>query len=253
MRYEASEALAALEGARRDGGARKCRPFVIGQLGQSLDGRIATPTGKSKYISGAAALAHLHRLRASVDAVVVGVNTIIVDDPQLTVRLVDGASPLRVIIDPSGRLPIGPRCLAADMPGETLAIRAEGADAPVQAGLETLALPLGEGGGFAPEAILAALAARGVRTVLIEGGSETLSRALDAGVVDVLHVTVSPMILGSGKPGLALPPIDELDEGLHPVARVFSFDDGDTLFCCDLRRRRRAAPESLDISLTAAE
>jgi diaminohydroxyphosphoribosylaminopyrimidine deaminase / 5-amino-6-(5-phosphoribosylamino)uracil reductase len=80
------------------------RPFVIAQLGQSLDGRIATISGESRDINGAAALDHLHRLRAHVDAVVVGAGTIVADDPQLSVRRVAGKSPARVAIDPKGRL-----------------------------------------------------------------------------------------------------------------------------------------------------
>jgi diaminohydroxyphosphoribosylaminopyrimidine deaminase / 5-amino-6-(5-phosphoribosylamino)uracil reductase len=81
------------------------RPFVVAQLGQSLDGRIATVTGDSKYINGEAALDHLHAIRAHVDAVVVGIGTVIADDPQLTVRRAEGRNPARVIIDPRGRLP----------------------------------------------------------------------------------------------------------------------------------------------------
>ena len=84
--------------------ADPARPFVVAQLGQSLDGRIATITGMSKYINGAPALDHLHRIRAEVDAVVVGASTVVADDPQLTVRRVPGRSPARVVIDPTGRL-----------------------------------------------------------------------------------------------------------------------------------------------------
>ena len=87
---------------------------VVGQCGQSIDARIATPSGHSHYINGEAGLAHLHRLRALVDAVVIGVGTAIADDPQLTVRRVNGPSPARVIIDPNGRLPSTARVLASD-------------------------------------------------------------------------------------------------------------------------------------------
>src|SRR6202142_3907459 len=86
--------------------------YVIGQLGQSLDGRIATPTGRSHYINGPEAIRHLHRLRALVDAVIVGAGTVIADDPRLTVRLVEGPSPARVAIDPTGRLPATARIFA---------------------------------------------------------------------------------------------------------------------------------------------
>ena len=90
------------------------RPFVVAQLGQSLDGRIATPTGASRYINGSCALDHLHRLRAHVDAVIVGVGTVIADDPALTVRRVEGRNPARVFIDPNGRLPRDAKCVASD-------------------------------------------------------------------------------------------------------------------------------------------
>jgi len=80
---------------------------AVGQIGQSLDGRVATETGHSHYINGPAGLAHLHRLRALVDAVVVGVGTALADDPQLTVRRVTGPQPARVVIDAGGRLPSG--------------------------------------------------------------------------------------------------------------------------------------------------
>ena len=88
------------------------RSYVIAQLGQSLDGRIATPTGESRWINRGAALDHLHRLRAHVDAVVVGVGTVVDDDPELTVRRVQGANPARVVIDPRGRTPGCARCLS---------------------------------------------------------------------------------------------------------------------------------------------
>src|SRR5215470_16495550 len=87
---------------------------VVGQSGQSIDARIATSTGHSHYINGQAGLLHLHRLRALVDAVVIGVGTAIADDPQLTVRRVTGPNPARVVVDPNGRLPSSARVLAAD-------------------------------------------------------------------------------------------------------------------------------------------
>jgi riboflavin biosynthesis pyrimidine reductase len=88
-------------------GGRVDALVVVGQFGQSIDARIATVTGHSRYINGPAGLAHLHRLRALVDAVLIGVSTAIADDPQLTVRRVAGPSPARVILDPKGRLPPG--------------------------------------------------------------------------------------------------------------------------------------------------
>lgn len=210
-------------------------PLVVAQLGQSLDGRIATITGASKYINGTAALDHLHRLRAQVDAVVVGVGTVCADDPQLTVRRCAGADPTRVVLDPAGRMPRDARCLS-DGKSPVIVILGPGIEAP--AGAEAIHLSVGPRG-FAPADILAALTAHGMTRVLVEGGAETLARFIDAGAVDLLHVLVAPMILGSGKPGFRLAPIETLDEAMRPRASVHMFDDGDVLFACDLRATAR--------------
>jgi riboflavin-specific deaminase-like protein len=207
------------------------RPFVVAQLGQSLDGRIATPTGESRWINREAALDHLHRLRAAVDAVIVGVGTVIADDPLLTVRRVPGSNPVRVIIDPNGRLPAQARCLAEDGT-RRLVIRGNGGSAP--RGAESIALDP-DGAIFSPHAIVAALHARGLRCLLVEGGAWTISSFIDAGAVDRLHVLVAPMILGSGKTGLSLAPIARIDQALRPPTCVHVLPDGDVLFDCDLR------------------
>jgi diaminohydroxyphosphoribosylaminopyrimidine deaminase/5-amino-6-(5-phosphoribosylamino)uracil reductase len=226
MRYEPAAVLRPLR--RRPGAA----PVVVAQLGQTLDGRIATVTGASKYISGAEALKHLHRLRASVDAVVVGVGTVEADDPQLTVRLAPGRNPVRVVLDPRGRMPAGARMLT-DAAAPVIVLC--GPDASGPAGAETVRLPLNADGGFDPETVVAALADRGLGRILLEGGAETLGRFLDAGRVDLLHLLVAPMILGSGKPGIVLRPVAALSEALRPRTRVHVFPDGDVLFTCDLR------------------
>lgn len=211
-------------------------PIVIGQLGQSLDGRIATLSGESKYIGGCFALDHLHSLRAVVDAVLVGVGTVAADDPLLTVRRVPGVSPARVIVDPSGRLNPAARCLAPDGT-RRLVVRRPGAGGDVPAGAELVEVVPEADGALAPRAILAALRLRGLRRILVEGGARTLSAFLDAGALDALHVVVSPVILGSGRPGLELAPVARLAEALRPRTRVTVFPDGDVLFACDLRAR----------------
>jgi diaminohydroxyphosphoribosylaminopyrimidine deaminase / 5-amino-6-(5-phosphoribosylamino)uracil reductase len=212
------------------------KPFVIGQLGQSLDGRIATPSGASRDINGEGALDHLHRLRAHVDAVVVGVGTVLADDPRLTVRRVEGRSPARVIIDPRGRLPRDARCLADGGPRTLVVVaRAAAKDRADQIGLAPDA-----DGSLDPHAIVAALVARGFRRILVEGGATTVSRFIDADAVDRLHVLVAPVILGSGKPGLSLKPITMLSQAITPATAVYRLSGGDVLFDCDLRRRRDA-------------
>jgi diaminohydroxyphosphoribosylaminopyrimidine deaminase / 5-amino-6-(5-phosphoribosylamino)uracil reductase len=207
------------------------RPFVIAQLGQSLDGRIATPTGASRWINGNSALDHVHRLRANVDAVVVGIGTVVADDPYLTVRRVPGVHPARVIIDPNGRMDPRARVMIQDgirrfiVCGEHRAVH-NGSEAVV----------VGRKGGLLdPDQIVSALFRLGLKKILIEGGATTVSAFIDAGAVDRLHVLLAPVILGSGKAGLSLKAIEGLDEAQRPRTLVHLLDDGDVLFDCDLR------------------
>ena len=208
---------------------------VVGQIGQSLDGRIATENGHSHYINGPEGLAHLHRLRALVDVVVVGIGTALADDPQLTVRRVAGPHPARVVIDPRSRLPADARLLAPDGV-RRLIVTATDARAQVPAGVELIALPAEEGT-IAPAAILAALAARGFKRILIEGGANTVSRFLAAGCLDRLHVVVAPLILGSGPAGIALAPVARVEEGMRPPTRAHVLG-AEVLWDCDLSAQR---------------
>ncbi|HEY9213190.1 MAG TPA: RibD family protein [Ancylobacter sp.] len=207
------------------------KPFIIAQMGQSLDGRIATPTGKSRYINGFAGLDHLHRLRALVDAVVVGVGTIMADDPQLTTRRVEGRSPTRVVIDRSGRSSRDSKWLRQD--GCDRIVFSEN-EAGWPATVERIGTDL-DPDVFEPERLVAALAARGHHKILIEGGAATISRFIDAGMVDRLHICLAPMILGSGRAALDLRPIDNLCDAMRPHARPYLLDDGNVLYDCDLR------------------
>ena len=208
---------------------------AIGQLGQSLDGRVATPTGHSHYINGPAGLNHLHRLRALVDAVVVGIGTVLADDPHLTVRRVSGPQPARVVIDPKGRLPGSARLLANDGVSRII-LTARGVRPTLPQGIEIAELPA-SGGQIAPSAILTALKERGFRRILIEGGADTVSRFLAAGCLDRLHVVVAPIVLGSGRVGLTLPPIERADQALRAPMHVHRLDD-EVLFDCDLSAQR---------------
>jgi diaminohydroxyphosphoribosylaminopyrimidine deaminase/5-amino-6-(5-phosphoribosylamino)uracil reductase len=213
--------------------------LVIAQLGQSLDGRIATPTGASKYINGPVALDFLHHLRARVDAVVVGVGTVIADDPLLTVRRVPGRSPVRVVIDPKGRMPASAKCLSS---GAALTYVIRHTQNCEDSPCKVLDLPQ-RGKEIDPHAILAALEGQGLRRVLIEGGATTVSRFIAAGALDRLYVLVAPMILGSGRAGLELPPIDQLTEALRPVTHSYSLEGGDVLFDCRLESKRGGSNE----------
>ncbi|WP_297359243.1 RibD family protein [Thauera sp.] len=215
----------------------RAAPHTIAQLGQSLDGRIATESGASHYLNGPHARTHLHRLRALVDAVVVGVGTLNADDPQLTVRHVPGPNPLRVVLDPRGRA--NPRArVFHDGAAPTLhLVGASAADrAPIDGaradgdGRAAVGRPAAgvrrrtlEGGaaGFSPAAVIAALREAGCRRVLIEGGGVTVSRFVHARALDRLHLLVAPLLIGSGRPGLSLPPILTLDEAIRPPCRSF--------------------------------
>ena len=226
VEYDAETALTRL---RRHRGAK---PYVIGQLGQSLDGRIATPTGASKYINGKEALRHLHAIRADVDAVIIGVGTAVADDPALTTRHVDGPNPVRVIIDPHGRLPADLSMLR-DGHAEILALTCRGVrSAP---GAETVEMDCDGCEHIRPEAIIDRLAARGLTRLLVEGGAKTLAGFINAKAVDELHLMLAPIILGSGKTGLNLAPIETLDEAYRPMVRTMRFRDGDMLCMCDLQ------------------
>jgi diaminohydroxyphosphoribosylaminopyrimidine deaminase/5-amino-6-(5-phosphoribosylamino)uracil reductase len=208
---------------------------VVGQFGQSIDARIATASGDSRYINGPAGLAHLHRLRALVDAVLVGVGTANIDDPQLTVRRVSGPSPARVIVDPSGRLPATARVLTADGI-RRLVITRDGTPIKLPHGVEIVGLP-DDAGHIAPAAILAALAARGFRRILVEGGANTVSRFLEARCLDRLHVVIAPIIIGAGPSSVTLPPIARVEHALRAPIRAHVLGE-EMLLDCDLSGQR---------------
>lgn len=211
------------------------RPFVVAQLGQSLDGRIATPTGESRWINQPSALDHVHRLRATVDGVVVGVGTVVADDPMLNVRRISGRHPVRIVIDPAGRCPAHAKVFNDDGI-RRIVVRAPEANGDLPDGVEVIRIAA-HGRTLAPGEIVTALYNAGVKTMLVEGGAWTVSQFIDAGAVDRLHVMVAPVILGSGKTGLELRPIARLSEAQRPVTDVHVMPDGDVLFDCDLRSR----------------
>lgn len=221
--------------------------LVVAQAGQSLDGRIATAAGHSHYVTGPADIRRLHRLRALVDAVIVGAGAVAADDPRLTVREADGDNPLRVVIDPNGRLDRSRRVFrdgAAPTvvirhrpdagPGRPCAGRDAGPRGAAAEGVDVVELPCGPCGTIDPHDVLKALRERGCRRFLIEGGGVTVSRFLAAGAVDRLHVAVAPLLIGSGRPAFTLAPIATLEQALRPACRVFRLGD-DVLFDLDLR------------------
>jgi diaminohydroxyphosphoribosylaminopyrimidine deaminase / 5-amino-6-(5-phosphoribosylamino)uracil reductase len=214
-------------------GGAKDQSFVIGQIGQSLDGRIATPSGHSHYINGNAAIVHLHRLRALVDAVIVGVGTVIADDPLLTVRhaaIGEGKSqPARVVLDPSNRMPSAAKCLQDD--GARRIVVRCGTDCVADRTVEQVNV-LRSDGRMSPQDILTALGKLGLRRILVEGGAQTLSLFLQANCLQRLHIMTAPMIIGSGPMGIELKAINRLDDALRPRVTTFGLPDGEVLFDC---------------------
>lgn len=198
-------------------GPRVDRPYVVLKYAQTVDGRIATGTGDSKWITGGAERRISHALRAACDAVVVGVGTVLADDPQLTVRMVPGASPLRVVLDSTLRTPLSARVL--DGEAATVVITT---DASSEAQREALrarhvavhVVERGQGG-VDVAAALRCLAQEGVRSVLVEGGAKVLTSMLAAAVVDRLIVGVAPTIIGQGTEAVGSLGIDQVADGIR--------------------------------------
>jgi diaminohydroxyphosphoribosylaminopyrimidine deaminase / 5-amino-6-(5-phosphoribosylamino)uracil reductase len=212
-----------------------CERLVLGHVGQSLDGQIATSAGASRYVTGPENIAHMHRLRSLMDAVVVGAGTVELDDPELTTRLVPGDNPTRVVIDPKLRVTHA-RKLYRDGLAPTLIACQRGrgrAQGPSRIPLLELA---SDGELLSLPELLSALAERGLRRIFVEGGGVTITRFIQARCLDRLHVTVCPILIGRGRPGLSLPGVERLDQALRPATRRFTLGE-DVLFDCRLSAR----------------
>ncbi len=217
------------------------RPFVTLKLAATLDGRIATRRGESRWISGVPARAFVHRLRARVDAVVVGSGTALADDPELTARAGRRVlhRPVAVVLDSTLRLPPRARCLEAAGSGRTLVVGARGAPARRRraleaAGARVLVAPTRRGH-VDPAATARLLAREGLSDVLLEGGGTVAAAWLAAGLVDEIHWIVSPRILGgdaraalgalrvdrlAGAVALEAPRVRRIGADLHVYGRV---------------------------------
>ena len=206
--------------------------LCVAHIGQSLDGRIATENGESRWVTGEADLLHCHRMRALADAVLVGAHTVRADNPQLTVRRCAGRNPTRIIIDPE--LNLSDRHLVfRDGAAPTVVVAAEehAAGRIEVGGREVLGVPR-VGRQIDVAALRTALGRRGLSVVFIEGGGITISRFLEAGCLDRLQIAVAPIIIGSGRPGIALAGDRPLDRAFRPRIRRFTLGV-DTLFDCD--------------------
>jgi diaminohydroxyphosphoribosylaminopyrimidine deaminase/5-amino-6-(5-phosphoribosylamino)uracil reductase len=167
------------------------RPFVSAKFAMSLDGKIATRAGESRWITGEESRVHSHRLRHIHDAILVGVGTVIADDPQLTARLdgVEARQPLRVILDSQLRTP-----MPAKVVGSTTLIATTRSGRVGAA--EILVLPAGEDGRVALAPLLDELGRRGILSLLVEGGSEVHGSFFAQGLVDKVHAYLAPRLIG---------------------------------------------------------
>jgi 3,4-dihydroxy 2-butanone 4-phosphate synthase/GTP cyclohydrolase II len=191
-----------LDGLRAPPEAGGARPRVTVHYAQTLDGRIATRTGNSQWISGQESLRLAHELRAANDAVLVGVGTAIADNPRLTVRLVPGPQPLRAVIDSTLRIPLDSAVLT-DAAAPTLLLTTSRAPGRLLAavrrlGASVVTLPSDREGRVDLRAALEELWRRGKRSVLIEGGAGIITSAIAKGLLDRLTVCVAPKVVGAG-------------------------------------------------------
>ena len=199
----ADEAARLIEGYlhhRRTG-----RPFVIAKFAASLDGRIAASSGDSRWVSDLETLAWAHEQRPGLDAIVVGSNTVLVDDPQLTARPADSTAgvhqPLRVVVDSRGRVSEGARVLEG--PSSTLIATTAASQPGWRAGIERLGaevavLPTHDGR-VDLEALLVEIERRGALTVLFEGGGVLLGSLFDGRLVDRVQAIIAPIVIGAAE------------------------------------------------------
>lgn len=228
-------------------------PWVVAQLGQSLDGFIATATGDSFFVNGEPCLLHLHRLRALCDAVLVGAGTVAADNPQLTTRKVAGPQPVRVVIDAPARLD-GRARVFQDGQAPTLWVcdaqhapvareRLQALANPAHPACEVLAVPGliddPATGGYAPQRVIEALALRGLRLLFVEGGGMTVSRFFAAQALHRLHLAIAPVFIGQGRRGLQVQATDVMADCLRPPARTTDMG-GDVMWDLALKPGRSA-------------
>ncbi len=213
--------------------------FVIAHLAQTLDGRIACRNGHSQWISNEANLHHAHRLRALNDAVMVGARTVEHDDPQLTVRHVEGVDPRRVVLNSSGSVLQRSEEFQVCTGAGSLFVCQEGAQElpPLNGTSEIVRVRPGDGPLIDSVETARVLTQRDLHSVFLEGGGRTVSHFLQAGAIDVLHVHIAPRILGSGIPAFELPEVMRIDAGFLMHMEHFAMD-GELLFEC--RRKPEA-------------
>lgn len=183
-------------------------PFTCVHIAQTIDGKIATPTGKSKWIGNEENLIHAHRIRALVDAILIGGNTFRIDKPKLTVRLVKGKNPVKIILANSKlcleNLSAGKTYLMSNtfldydqLPDETETLIIENKDCWIDSKI-----------------LLRELKEKNIHSILIEGGAQTIRKFIEEKTLSRIEFHIAPMVFGSGLNGIELEEIDELESAL---------------------------------------
>ena len=195
------------------------RPYVALKYAMTADGRIATVTGASKWITGEAARNHVHRLRRRYASILVGINTVLADDPMLNCRLPDGVNPVRIVLDSSLRIPMDCQLVKTAREIKTIVVCGAAPETRREQleklGVEVLAMP-GSDGRPDLKALVLELGRRGIDSLLIEGGSQVHYSALDAGIVNHIYSYVAPEIFGGNT---ALGPVS--GAGVQKVSDAF--------------------------------
>jgi len=212
------------------------RPKVVVKYAQSIDGRISTADGDARWISGEPERRVSHALRASCDAVLVGVGTVIQDDPQLTVRMVPGASPARVVLDSGLRLP--PHARILDDEATTIIVTTDRSDPARrvelrQRGVAVEVVDSDHGRVSLPDA-LARLRSLGIDVLMVEGGAEVITGLLREDLVDRLVVAVAPLVIGSGTPAVEALGITRIADAIRLYNRSIVPVGDDVLLAWDV-------------------
>ncbi len=225
--------VAALMGAVR---APADRPYVVLKYAQTLDGRIATACGDSKWISCEGERAVSHALRAACDAVMVGIDTVLRDDPQLTVRMVPGSSPIRVVLDSTLRMPHEAKVLGDH--AATVVLTTESASPSARQSLTDRHVAVhvvGRGpGGVDVVQALRLLRDRGIESLLVEGGAKVITSLLAAGAVDRMVVALAPTIIGAGIEAVSDLHVRRIADGIRLRNRFICPVDDDVVVAFDV-------------------
>jgi len=215
---------------------RADRPYVVLKYAQTLDGRIAARTGDAKWISGEPERQVSHAMRAGCDAVLVGARTLLQDDPQLTVRMVPGASPLRVVLDSTLRTPLTAKVLSDD--AATVILCRPDADRARRRALASAGVTVRDVApgpeGLRMDEVLTLLRSLGVSSLLVEGGGRVITSVLRAAAVDRVVVSLAPTIIGSGVEAVGPLDVDRVTDGIRLANRSVFLAGDDVLIGYDV-------------------